>query len=158
MRNETWPLTVSLLPGLEAALGKVVNFGAKDFSVVPTVAARGVEFQGSPWPWRLSLKSSSVIGHKAPGEIGMQRAAGVFISYLLNPAMLQFFFFFLQALIDLRIICLVLKFLVLAQSRIILLFRYPSAGGWVGRQGGILLCLSGSPIVSYIYWLETWQV
>ena len=89
------------------------------------------------------------MGHKAPGEIGMQRATGVFLSYSLKPAMLQLFF--LQALIDLRIVCLVLKFLVLAQSRIILLFRYPPAGGWVGRQGGILLCLSGSPIVSNVY-------
>ena len=56
-----------------------------------------------------------------------------------------------------------LKFLVLAQSRIILLFRYPPAGGWVGRQGGILLlpiwqpycelCLLTGNLASLVFFL-----
>lgn len=107
--------------------------------------------EGSLWPWRLSLKSSSVTGHKTPSEMGMHRAAGVFISYSLNPAVLCHFL--LHALIELRIICSVLvKCSVLVQTGIILLFWVFSCR-WVGRHRVSLFAyLAGLLWVIFIDW------
>lgn len=114
-QNEKWGMTtVSPLPSLEAGLGKVVKFWAEDFTADPNSCI--------PRGW---------VGKEPLAVKTVTQAAGVFISYSLNPTMLCLFL--LHAFIELRIICSVLKFLILVKTGIILLFRYPSAGGWAGR-------------------------
>ena len=134
-QNEKWDMTtVSPLPSLEAGLGKVVKFWAEDFTANPNSCI--------PRGW---------VGKEPLDVKTVTQAAGVFSSYSLNPTMLRLFL--LHALIELRIICSVLKFLVLVQTGIILLFRYSPAGGWAGRQGASLFAYLAALLwVIFIDW------
>ena len=121
IRNETRPQTILLLLSLQTGWDKVVEFRAEDLTVVLNSCSLGDRVGQEPLAMKTVLKSISMTVYKTPSEIGMHRTAGVFISYSLNPAV--FCLFLLHALIELRIICLVLvKFSVLVQTRIILLF------------------------------------